>query len=122
MTPLTNGNVLITDRTGVHEVNQQSKVVWQLTREDVPDYKLDNLQLAWRLPDGNTLLNNWVNEWNGKIDRRTAPVQAIEVTPEKKVVWALRSWEPPVDLGPATTIQILDQPQAPENVHFGDIK
>jgi len=34
--------------------------------------------------------------------------QAIEVTPNKKVVWALRSWTPPADLGPATTIQVLD--------------
>jgi hypothetical protein len=25
-------------------------------------------------------------------------------------VWALRSWTPPVDLGPSTTIQILDEP------------
>jgi hypothetical protein len=40
-----------------------------------------------------------------------APVQAIEVTPGKKVVWALRSWTPPADLGPATTIQILDERQ-----------
>jgi hypothetical protein len=37
-----------------------------------------------------------------------APAQAIEVTPAKQVVWTLRSWTPPADLGPATTIQILD--------------
>jgi hypothetical protein len=48
-------------------------------------------------------------------------VQAIEPTPDKKVVWALRSWETP-DLGPATTIQFLDDPTAPEAVTFGDIK
>jgi len=35
-------------------------------------------------------------------------VQAIEVTPDKKIVWALRAWLPPLDLGQATTIQILD--------------
>jgi hypothetical protein len=39
----------------------------------------------------------------------------IEVTPEKKVVWALRSWTPPADLGPATVIQLLDEPGIPEN-------
>ena len=43
----------------------------------------------------------------GKPDAATAEVQAIEVTPDKKVVWALRSWEAPTDLGPATTIQVL---------------
>ena len=46
----------------------------------------------------------------------------IEVTADKKVIWALRSWAPPADLGPSTTIQILDEPSAPENVHFGDIR
>ncbi len=122
VTPLANGNILITDNTGVHEVNRQSQTVWEVTRADVPDYKLVNLQLAWRLPTGNTLINSWVNEWNGKIDRGTAPVHAIEVTPEKKVVWALRAWIPPMDLGPATTIQILDQPEVPEKGSFGDIK
>ena len=122
VTPLPNGNILITDPRGVHEVDRDHKTVWEVTRPDLPDYRLANLQLAWRLPNGNTLLNNWVNEWNGKIDRATAPPQALEVTPDKKVVWALRAWTPPVDLGPATTIQILDQPATPENVTFGDIK
>ncbi len=41
--------------------------------------------------------------------------------PFLKIVWVLRSWENP-DLGPATTIQILDEPAAPERVSFGDIK
>jgi hypothetical protein len=27
-----------------------------------------------------------------------------------KIVWALRSWTPPTDLGQASTIQILDKP------------
>ncbi len=79
------------------------------------------MQLAWRLPNGNTLINNWVNEWNGPVDKSNAPVQALEVTPDTKVVWALRAWSNP-DLGPATTIQILGEPEAPENVTFGEIK
>jgi hypothetical protein len=37
------------------------------------------------------------------------------------VAWALSAWNEP-DLGPATTIQILDEPEAPENVSFGEIK
>jgi outer membrane protein assembly factor BamB len=122
VTPLANGNILITDPKGVHEVDRDHHTVWEVTRSDLPDYKLANLQNAWRLPNGNTLLNNWVNEWTGKIDRATAPVQVLEVTPERKVVWALRAWTAPVDLGPATTIQILDQPASPENVSFGDIR
>jgi hypothetical protein len=122
VTPLANGNILMTDNKGWHEINRDKKTVWEMTKADLPEYKLANLQLAWRLPNGNTLLNNWVNEWNGKVDRATAPFQALEVTPDKEVVWAIRAWSPPVDLGPATTIQILDTRQAPENVSFGDIK
>jgi hypothetical protein len=36
----------------------------------------------------------------------------------------LRAWGNPVDLGPATTIQLLDTPGArpPEAVHFGDLR
>lgn len=122
VTPLPNGNVLITDPRGVHEIDRDRQTVWEVTRADMGDFKIANLQLAWRLPNGNTLLNNWVNEWSGKIDRTVAPVQALEVTPDKRVVWALRAWGPPVDLGPATTIQILDRPTAPEDVSFGDIR
>ncbi len=66
-------------------------------------------------------MNNWFNEWSGQVNRTNPPVQAVEFTPEKKVVWVLRSWETP-DLGPATTIQILDEAGAPEQVSFGDIK
>lgn len=121
VTPLPNGHVLVVDRAGVREVSRKGETTWAVTRADLPAYQLKNLQLAWRLPNGNTLLNNWVNQWNGPLDKADPPVQALEVTPDKKVVWALSSWTDP-DLGPATTIQILDTPDAPENVHFGNIK
>ena len=104
----------------MREINHDKETVWSCARTDLPDYKLPNLQLAWRLANGNTLFNTWVNSWQGNIDKQTAPAQALEITPGKKVVWALRSWSNP-DLGPATTIQILDQPPA-ENLTFGDIK
>lgn len=120
--PLKNGNVLITESTGFREVNRKGESVWTLARTDVPDYKLLNLQLATRLPNGNTLINNWVNSWQKQLDMANPPVQALEVTPDKKVVWALRSWTAPTNLGPATTIQILDEPEAPENVRFGELK
>jgi hypothetical protein len=106
----------------VREVNRNKKTVWQWTPAETPEYPMPNLQLATRLPNGNTLIKSWVNQWSETIDPAAAPVQAIEVTPEKKVVWALRSWTAPADLGPSTTIQIIDEPSVPENVRFGDIK
>jgi hypothetical protein len=120
---LKNGNTLIaTNGLFVREVNPKGETVWQFTPADVPEYRVAGFQLATRLPDGNTLINNWVNLWHEQINPDNAPVQAWEVTPDKKVVWALRSWVPPAALGPATTIQLLDEPGAPEDVHFGDIR
>jgi hypothetical protein len=120
-TPLKNGNFLLAGGGAVREVNRQKETVWQWTPADTPEYPLTNLQLATRLPNGNTIINNWFNQWSGAIDPANPPVQAIEVTPDKKVVWVLRSWSAPADLGPSTTIQILDEPSVPENVRFGDI-
>jgi hypothetical protein len=122
VTPLESGNVLITDKVGVREVTRRGDAVWSWTQADAPEVKFSNLQQAWRLPNGNTVINNWGNEWNGKLGTET--LQAIEVTPEKKVVWVLKQWSEP-NFGPATTIQFLDGPLAdakPEDVHFGDIK
>jgi outer membrane protein assembly factor BamB len=118
---LKNGNTLIaTSKKLIREVDSQGATVWELKPEDLPDYKISNFQIATRLATGNTLLNNWANIKPAD-DKANGPVQAVEVTADKKIVWALRSWVDPNDLGPATTIQILDQPSALEKVHFGDI-
>jgi outer membrane protein assembly factor BamB len=119
---LKNGNVLITDRMGVREVTRRGDTVWSWSPADAPGYKFSSLQQAWRLPNGNTVVNNWVNEWSKNALHFSETVQAIEVTPAKEVVWALREWTPPVNLGPSTTIQFLDEPSAEEDVHFGDIR
>jgi hypothetical protein len=122
VTPLKNGNFLIVDRPAIREVTPQGETVATLNPAlDSPDFKLTSLQMAWRLPNGNTLVNNWFNEWSGKLDPTNPPVQAVEFTPDKKIVWVLRSWDNP-DLGPATTIQILDLGDAPEKVIFGEFK
>ena len=119
---LKNGNVLCTQGKTVREADSTGKTVWEFSQTDCPDYKIAQFQVAVRLPNGNTLMNNWVNQWSTKIDPATAPVQAIEVTPDKKIVWALRSWLGETNLGPATTIQILDDTTKLEDVHFGEIK
>lgn len=107
-TPLHNGNVLVASNNRfVRELDRRGQVVWEWKPSDTPEYQMSNLQLATRLPNGNTLINNWFNQWNDKFNAATAEVQAIEVTSDKEVVWALRSWEDPANLGPATTLQIL---------------
>jgi hypothetical protein len=122
--PLKNGNILVaSNQDFVKEINRNGDVIWDCPLTDIPGYKITDPQLAVRLANGNTLINNWFNQWSKTLDPNNAPVQAIEVTPDKKVVWALRSWLPPVNLGPATTIQLLNAPDTNiENAHFSDIR
>ena len=123
VTPLSNGNVLITDKQGVREVTRRGDPAWSWRPSDAPRYPFASLQQAWRLPNGNTVINNWVNEWSSNTSSNgPGTLQAIEVNPAKQVVWALQSWTPPANLGPATTIQFLDKASAPEDVHFGPIR
>ena len=111
---LKNGNTLITEApTTVLEVNKQGEIVWKFSQKDAPDYKFFVFQEASRLANGNTVICNWCPALK---DPKTWPgtVQVLEVTPEKKVVWALSQWKNP-DLGPASSIQLLDEPGTPEN-------
>ncbi len=111
---LHNGNTLISgDGNGyTREVSPAGETVWELTQADVP-FKLYNSQTAGRLANGNTIINNWC-AGNNKTEEWAGTVQVFEVTPDKKVVWALSSWNNP-DLGPDTYIQLLDEPGNPDN-------
>jgi hypothetical protein len=89
----------------VREVNPKGETIWEINKNDLPGIPLYTVQEVSRLANGNTLINNWVGsvpqaEWPGV-------VQLIEVTPEKKVVWALRDW---TTLGPASSTQLLNEP------------
>jgi outer membrane protein assembly factor BamB len=116
---LNNGNTLISgDEHGyVIEVDPKGQIVWELGKNELPGYPLDVVQEIGRLDNGNTVIANWV-AGNVKSDNWPSTVQIVEVTPAKKVVWALRQWNNP-DLGPASSIQLLDQAGLPEN---GDLQ
>ena len=112
------GNLLITGRKGlIQEINRQGQTVWQV---DVTQYGVTQPQKTVLLKDGGFIVNNWYNEWNKTpMDTVNAPVQAIEVDKNGKVVWQLRSWKDP-DLGPATTIQLLSETVNRDRMWFGD--
>jgi len=100
MVRLKNGNTVIGYRDGVIEVDPKDKVVWHLTQKDVPDIKLHWICCVQRLPNGNTIVNNWFMH-----KRREKDVPFFEITPDKKVVWKAKMHERMYD---PTAIQILD--------------
>jgi PQQ-like domain len=111
---LANGDTLIgCSSRGVREVDAAGKTVWEFGQKDAPQIKLFIIQDVHRLANGNTVMCNWCPAGVRDPKNWPATVQVLEVTPEKKVVWALNSWTEPADLGPASSIQILDEPGAP---------
>ena len=111
---LHNGNTLISgDGLGyTREVDPKGQTVWEFTRDDAP-FKLGNTQTANRLTNGNTVICSWV-AGNNKTEEWAGTIQVFEVTSDKKIVWALSSWQNP-DLGPSTYIQLLDEPGNADN-------
>jgi hypothetical protein len=109
---LHNGNTLIDDERErlVREVNPNGETVWEFRQTDLPPgIAFHNIQTADRLANGNTVI--FSSTGGTKREDRPNIIQAVEVTPQKKVVWVLQDWK---NLGPATTAQFLDQPGTPE--------
>jgi hypothetical protein len=104
---LKNGNTLITDEKDIatREVNPDKQTVWELKPTDLPEgQRFINTQSCTRLANGNTIICSRGGGGKGP--------QLVEVTPDKKVVWILNDW---ANLGPASAVQILDDPGIPEN-------
>lgn len=114
--PLKNGNILISsEKNRVTEINRKGDTLWSWTSADLPSYVISDVQVPLRVKNGNTIISNWAGKGNG------THVQFVEVDKNKKIIWALRSWEAPADLGRSTTIQLLDKKSKPENIRFGNI-
>lgn len=104
---LPNGNTLIAcaDHKGgpqVIEVDPSGKIVWQILADELPGISLKFMTGLQRLPNGNTVMTNWLGHANfGK-----AP-HIIEVTRDKKVVWTYSDY---VTMQTISSIQLLDIP------------
>jgi outer membrane protein assembly factor BamB len=106
---LKNGNTLITNEPDnlTIEVNSKGETVWEFnTKNELPEaYRFASApQTCTRLANGNTIFTS-------RGDSNGNGPQLVEITPDKKVVWVLQDWK---TLGPATTVQILDDPGIPE--------
>jgi outer membrane protein assembly factor BamB len=103
---LKNGNTLISDEKDqlAREVNSKGETVWEFKLSELPpEIGFSGSQSCVRLANGNTIFCSRGD--NGKRP------QLVEITPDKKVVWVLKNWQA---LGPATAIQVLDDPGVPE--------
>jgi hypothetical protein len=104
---LPNGHTLITcgDATGmarVFEVDATDKTVWEIKGEELPGISLKFIAGVQRLPNGNTVICNWLG--HGQLGK--AP-HLIEVTRDKRVVWTFADHE---TMKTISSIQLLDVP------------
>ena len=107
---LPGGNTLVAcgdldgESAKVFEVDREGKTVWQVTSADLPGIHLRFMTGLQRLPNGNTVMSNWL----GHGHFGTAP-HLIEVTPEKKIVWTFSDHK---EMKTISSVQLLDVPAA----------
>jgi len=105
---LPNGNTLIAcgdkvkDGAKVIEVSPDGKIVWSVTSDDLPGISLKFMTGLQRLPNGNTVMSNWLGHGN----LGQAP-HLIEVTRDKEVVW---TFEDHKTMKTISSIFLLDVP------------
>jgi outer membrane protein assembly factor BamB len=89
----------------IFEVDPEGKIVWQIKHDELPGISLKFMTGFHRLPNGNTVMSNWV----GHGEFGNAP-HIIEVTPEKDVVWTFQDHE---TMKTISNVQVLDVPGDP---------
>lgn len=114
---LPNGNTLIAcgDRKGgarVFEADSAGKTVWDLTSADLPGISLKFMSGFQRLPNGNTVVTNWLG--HGQFGK--AP-HVIEVTPDKKVVWTFSDHQTMRTISSIMLLDVPGDPRAGEILH-----
>ena len=106
---LKNGNTMITNEKDwlTREVNPKGETVWEFNaKTDLPAaYQFASApQTCTLLGNGNLIFSSRGN------DNGNSP-QLIEINRNKRVIWVLQDWK---TLGPATAVQVLDDPGIPE--------
>ncbi len=107
---LPNGNTIVAcgdlkKEARVFEVDKTGKTVWQITHDELPGISLKFMTGFQRLPNGNTVLSNWVG--HGEFGKAPG---IIEVTPDKKVVW---TFQDDATMKTVSSVLMLDVPGDP---------
>ncbi len=102
---LPNGNTLIAcgdmkKAPMLFEVDTSGATVWKVAHDELPGISLKFMTGFHRLPNGNTVMSNWV----GHGELGNAP-HLIEVTPDKEVVWTFQDHE---TMKTISSVHILD--------------
>jgi lysophospholipase L1-like esterase len=103
---LPNGHTLIAvgdmvkEGNKVFEVDADGRTVWSVGADELPGISLKFMAGLQRLPNGNTVMSNWLG--HGQLGK--AP-HLIEVTPDKRVVWTFADHQ---TMKTVSSVQILD--------------
>lgn len=102
---LPNGNTLVSDADAkkdphVYEFNKKGKIVWEISNADFPDKPFKFPGGIQRLPNGNTIVCNWL----GHNQFGTAP-HILEITRDKKVIWTYSNFK---DMKTISTFMDMD--------------
>jgi len=111
---LPNDNTLISCADGVggsrvFEVDTNNQNVWQVRGDELPDVSLRFMAGLERLPNGNTVMCNWLGHRN----QFGQTADLIEVTPDKKVVWKFYGGG---QIKTVSSVQVLDDLQFQDGV------
>lgn len=104
---LANGNTLIScgDMAGggrAFEVDTDGKTVWQVQGDELPGISLKFIAGIQRLPNGNTVMCNWLG--HGQYGKSA---HLVEVTPDKHAAWFFADHEL---MKTISSVQLLDVP------------
>jgi hypothetical protein len=104
---LPNGNTVVTcgdlkKASMILEADKDGKTVWKIEHDELPGVSLKLAAGFQRLPNGNTVLANFLG--HGALG---AAPHLIEVTPDKKVIWTFQDHD---TMKTISSVQLLDVP------------
>jgi hypothetical protein len=86
----------------VFEVDPNDRTVWQVQADELPGVSLKFMAGLQRLPNGNTVMANWLGH-----DQFGKAPHLIEVTPDRRVVWTFSDHQ---TMRTISSVQLLDVP------------